>query len=112
MTGTIFVSADARFGIRTIDFEWIAHELRSRVTAGNESALSSVLKAHDEQGMDMLLADKLDANDFRLFAQAFDGVTTDLQSTHGECAMLTFLRSVQSAIRNDSRWLDAKPRAL
>ena len=75
MAGTSFVSADARFGIRTIDFEWIAHELRSRVTVGNETALSAVLEAHDEQGIDMLLADKLDANDFHLFARAFDAVT-------------------------------------
>ncbi|MGJ7608916.1 hypothetical protein ACSFA7_31580 [Variovorax sp. LT1R20] len=106
MAGTISISAGAFFDLRTIDFEWVAKELRSRRTVENNSALSAVLQSHDEYGMDLLVADKLDVYDFRRFGEAFDSLTANLQSTSaGRDGLLTFLASVQAAIHNDSRWM-------
>ena len=105
MAGTISISAGAFFDLRTIDFEWVADELRSRKTNENSSALSAVLQSHDEYGMDLLVADRLDATDFRCFGEAFDSITATLRSTTGgPDGLLKFLGAVQTAIHNDSRW--------
>lgn len=107
MTGTIFVGPGITLSVRTVDFEWIIDELRSRMTEANRSALCAALHAHDEQGMDMLVADELDAQAFCQLAREFDDLTSALRSARGECRLLDFLEAVRRAIRKDPRWLAA-----
>lgn len=107
MAGTIFLSADVFFDVRTVDFEWIVDSLRSRKTIENSSALSAALRSHDEYGMDLLDADKLDSTDFRRLGEAFNDLTTNLRSIPGQGGLLMFLQSVQAAIQNDTRWSPA-----
>jgi len=106
MAGTILVGEGVSFDIRTVDFEWIVDELRTRRTSANQATLDELLITHDLHGVDMLIADELDADGLDHFARALDSFASDLDDSPGAVAMCNFLKQVSAAIRRDPRCLE------
>lgn len=103
MAGTIVINASCSHDLRTIDFAWLASELRSK-TGNATSVLAKVLWPHDEGGMDILQADELEEGEFKVFAQAISEVLeTSRVAAPGSAGMTQFLESLLRGIENDPR---------
>lgn len=104
MAGTIVINNSCSYDLRTIDFAWLACELRSK-TGEAAKALSKVLWSHDEAGMDMLRADDLQEGEFKLFAQTMREVLETSRVAAGDSAGLTqFLEFLLRSIEDDPRY--------
>ncbi|MBD9416996.1 hypothetical protein IB234_20720 [Pseudomonas sp. PDM16] len=104
MAGSIIINKQSVHDLRTIDFMWLAEELRSE--KGKAAAvLAKVLWPLDEGGMDMLQADDLDEVEFKLFAQTVRNICNSSASTDIDSGMSQFLVLLLQDIEEDARYL-------
>jgi hypothetical protein len=103
MAGTIVVSKKSSRDLRTIDFAWLADQLRAK-RGDLEAALAKVLEFHDQGGIDILNADGLDEKQFKLFARAVREIHEDLAAHSANDGMTIFLASLLREIEMDQRY--------
>lgn len=69
----------------------------------NRAVLATVLKPHDEHGMDMMVADELDSAGLKQFCRELGHLSSGLRLEHGESGFVRFLEEVQAMIDSDPR---------
>jgi len=99
MSGTIVLSKQKSFDVRTVDFIRIAGVLRS-FESQSETA-KKLLQTVDEFGMDMLCADDLSAKDFAEFGRLLKQVRMTLGGE--EVGLKEFLDIVCAHVDADAR---------
>ena len=65
MSGTILLSKQHTFDVRTVDFNLIVSGLRCKV--GESEIGKKLLETVDEFGMNMICVDEFDANELKVF---------------------------------------------
>jgi hypothetical protein len=103
MAGTIIISKHSVLDLRTIDFEWLAGELRLKI-GKTAAVIAKVLWPHDEGGMDVIQADNLDEAEFKMFAQVIREIYNSLAKTGTSLEMVRFLASLLQSIEEDARY--------
>ncbi|AIF45982.1 hypothetical protein [Dyella japonica] len=99
MTGTIVISSTQSADVRTIDFSQIVEEIRSRIE--DPLLIAKLLDAVDGGGINMILADGLNARELVAFERALEAFGLNLGAQdHG---LASFIRNVCEQIKVDRR---------
>ncbi len=99
MTGTIMISEHHMVDVRTVDLVLIVKAIRSRIESPD--LVAKLLSFLDEGGINMILADDLDAVELSVFAQALEQIELDDFAKEPELADL--MRTIREKIKADPR---------
>lgn len=105
MTGTIMISAHDSVDVRTVDFMRIVKALRSRIQSRDLAA--KLLSFLDNGGINMILADDLDAVELSAFEGTLEQI--ELNDFAKETEFASFIRAIRERIKADPR-LDCSSR--
>ena len=98
MSGTILVSRGNLVDIRTVGFEWLAEEIRSR--SSTFKIAKELLQSVDEFGMDMICADELDSSGFKNFNLLMEEIFSHAPENK---SFVKFIEEARKIMNNDAR---------
>lgn len=105
MTGTIVVSSTQSADVRTIDFSRIVEEIRNRIE--DSDVVAKLLDAVDGGGINLILADGLNASELAAFERVLDAFGSNLSAR--DQGLAGFIRNVCGQIKADPRLDSAVP---
>lgn len=102
MTGTIYINTDHEFDLSQGELARVAERLRAHTAAADTRVMRELFWPMDEGGMQLLLVDELDADEFAVFSAVVH--RSHEQARLADTGSLPLWEKLLAAVHADARY--------